>query len=73
MDEADQAENQAQIHVDAKIAEIRSLSQVSIEGDGTCEVCGVDVQPVDFEGRWIIPRFCSMECHRIADRVQKNG
>lgn len=67
MDVADQADEQAQAHFNARIAEIRREARVSIEGDGTCEVCGMDVEPVNFNGRLIIPRWCCTECRDRAD------
>lgn len=63
MDDADASEPRQQLLLDASIRIIRAQAgKLNINGDGTCEVCGYDVEPITLHGKQVIGRFCSLEC-----------
>jgi hypothetical protein len=65
-DDIDATDVRQQVLLDASIGNISLAAKVSIIGDGSCAVCGNEVEPTLCAGKIIIGRWCSIECR---DRV----
>jgi hypothetical protein len=62
MDIFEDADRQAQFHLDAAIYNISNNANVSIEGSGECLYCGEAVEPTVVNGKSIVGRWCSAFC-----------
>jgi len=66
-DIVDDADKQAQYHLDAAIRNAKHNANFSIEGTGICQYCGEIVKPVQVKGQSIIGRWCSATCRDSDD------
>jgi hypothetical protein len=69
-DEVDIADEKQQLFIEAAIMTAKRQASVDIKGDGTCIVCGAPVEPVLFNGKPVVGRWCSLECRRISENEE---
>jgi len=66
MDIADLADQAQQPITDAIIKNAcKRAARVQIEGDGYCIECGAVVEPLEYNGKLIMPRWCSEKCRAV--------